>query len=80
MTQAELHAKMSELRKAEERAGRKMFMGIPDYWYEDLHFRCRNDHVSTRYLKSEAVGASLCLACFEPVMMTFPEDKDGPLP
>jgi hypothetical protein len=79
MTREECRAKIIALRKAEEAAGAKMFLGIPDRWYEDLHFRCRNDHVSTMYLKCEAKGYDACFACGEPVSMTFPEDKDGPL-
>jgi hypothetical protein len=35
------------------------FMGIPDEWYEEPHFWCKNGHLSRRYLKSEAKGADL---------------------
>lgn len=56
-----------------------MFLSRPDRWYEKAHWRCINDHVSSRYLKSEAKGCALCLACREPVVLTFPEDVDGPL-
>jgi len=64
----------------EARAGAAMFMGKPDRWYEDPHWRCENGHVSTMYLKSEAIGCAVCLACFKPVWLTFPEDIEGPLP
>lgn len=54
------------------------FMGKPDVWYDSPHWRCVNEHVSTSYLKSERKGA-LCLSCFEPVFLSFPTDKDGPI-
>lgn len=58
--------------------GAKMFLAIPDRWYDPPgpKFRCENDHVSTTILKSEERG-DLCLACLAPVCMTFPEDRDG---
>lgn len=79
MSTQKLYEALQARRKAEEAAGQKMFLGIPDRWYEDAHWRCPNHHVSRVYLKSEAQGKDLCLKCFEPVFMTFPEDKDGPL-
>ena len=39
-----------------------------------------NDHVSKTILKSEGLGRDACLACMGPLVMTFPEDKDGPIP
>ena len=80
MNQAELRAKLDAYSDAEKLAGALMFMGVPDRWYEPMHFRCINEHISTMYLKSEAARANLCLECGEPVELTFPEDKDGPLP
>lgn len=56
-----------------------LFMGKPDRWYDDPHYRCLNDHVTTYYLKSEACGCSLCLKCYTQTFLTFPEDRDGPL-
>lgn len=55
------------------------FMGIPERWYEPpgLKFRCAEGHVSRTLLKSEERG-SICMACFGPVLMTFPEDFDDP--
>lgn len=73
-----LYEALQARRRAEEAAGQKMFLGIPDRWYDDPHWRCSNHHVSTMYLKSEVSG-DLCLKCFQPVYMTFPEDRDGPL-
>lgn len=78
-TQTELRERLKALKDAEQVAGYEMFLGIPDRWYEKPRWRCRNDHVSTGYLKSEAVGGDLCLKCGEPVNLTFPEDKEGPL-
>lgn len=80
MTYAELRALLQRRKDAEERAGAEMFLGAPDRWYETPHWRCPRDHVSRMYLKSEAAGADLCLKCYEPVALTFPEDRDGPLP
>ena len=59
------------------------FMGKPARWHEPPgpKWRCTNDHVSRTYLKSEEKGGACCLAggCGEFVLLTFPEDKDGPL-
>jgi hypothetical protein len=72
---------MLAVRKRVESKGKPLFLGIPDHWYDKPgpKYRCANDHVSTTILKSEVKG-DLCLACMAPVMMTFPEDKDGPPP
>lgn len=74
-----LHDRLQALKDTEEAAGAPMFLGTPDRWYENPRWRCVNNHVSRVYLKSEAVGADLCLKCYEPVRLTFPEDRDGPL-
>lgn len=58
--------------------GGPWFMGRPERWWEDPTWRCQNEHVSKRYLGSEERGG-LCLACQEPVFLSFPEDVDGPL-
>lgn len=62
-----------------EAEGGEMFMGKPDRWWADPHWRCINGHVSTMIIKSEARGCDICSACREPVYLTFPEDRDGPL-
>ena len=69
----------SSLIKIGNKEGGQMFMGKPDRWWKNPHFRCLNDHVSSLYLKTEYKGA-ICLECFAPVLLTFPEDNDGPLP
>lgn len=56
------------------------FMGMPERWYDDPHWRCENGHVSTRYLKSSALGRDACLACFGWLFLTFPEDTDSTTP
>lgn len=71
-----LNEKLLFLSKYEEMKGSRMWFGKPDHWYSDPHWRCENDHVSLRYLKSEEHG-DLCLACHKPVFLTFPEDVDG---
>lgn len=76
---ASLHERLRQLALREEEAsGKLLFMGKPDRWWEHPHWRCENDHVSVTYLKSEQKGA-LCLSCYKPVHLTFPEDRDGPL-
>lgn len=79
MTYEELRAKLQVYKDKEQADGAKMFMDIPDRWYDNMHWRCTNDHVSTMYLKREEKGDIACLECLEPLAMTFPEDKDGPL-
>lgn len=66
------------LRKKEEENGSKMFLGIPDFWFEKPgpKYRCQNDHVSRTILKTDGNG-DRCLACGGNVLMTFPEDKDN---
>jgi hypothetical protein len=59
--------------------GGEMFMGKPDRWWEAGLFRCENDHISNHLLKSDALGASVCMSCFGFVVLTFPEDVDGPI-
>jgi hypothetical protein len=53
--------------------GGELFMGLPDRWLDDPHWRCANGHVSRRFLSSEVRG-DLCLACQTPVLLTCPED------
>lgn len=62
-------------RRLAQAAGEKMFMGIPDFWYDKPRWRCPNNHVSSRYLMTETRG-DRCLQCQEPVMLTFPTDRD----
>lgn len=65
----------------EEAAGAKLFMGIPERWYEGWDqnkrtnpvFRCLNNHIFTHYLRSEHDGG-VCLICNEWFILTFPED------
>lgn len=57
--------------------GGAMWFGKPDRWYESPTWRCTSDHVSKRFLKTDR--GDLCLACGESVVLTFPEDIDGPL-
>ncbi len=81
-----MRAQLLVLRKQAQDRGEKMFLGVPDSWYEGLGNglavkRCPNHHLSTCVLKSEAYGGECCLACMEFVMITFPTDEEGkPLP
>ncbi len=52
------------------------FLGLPERWLDDPHWRCPNGHVSTRYLKSEELGRDACLECRGVLWTTFPEDMD----
>jgi len=72
---------VAELKRRAHEEGGEMFFGMPDRWYEPPgpKYRCVNDHVSKRVLKSEAAGCDLCLACHARLTLTFPEDKDGVL-
>lgn len=67
------------LRQIADAEGGEMFMGWPDRWWADAHWRCEQGHVSTSVLRSEALGRDACLACRSPLTLTFPEDRDGPL-
>ncbi len=72
---------LRKLANREKDAGAEMFMGWPDRWYVDRKVRCERGHVSRTVLKSEGLGRAACLAggCGGHVVMTFPEDVDGPL-
>lgn len=51
------------------------FLGLPERWYtEGPVWRCESGHVSTNYLKSEALGRAACLECRGHLWLTFPED------
>lgn len=76
MTFTELYNQLTLIANAEDGP---FFVGRPERWWDDPTWRCLNDHVSKRYLKSEELGANVCLACREPITLTFPEDQDGPL-
>lgn len=78
MTFEEFSKNMITLRARHKARGDKMFLGIPDFWYEKPgpKYRCQNGHVSARILKSEDYG-DLCLVCLLSVYMTYPEDVDG---
>lgn len=69
---------IADLRELADAEGGPMFMGWPDRWWDDPHWRCENGHVSTYVLRSEALGRDACLAgtCRAPLHLTFPEDQD----
>lgn len=71
----------AQLRAVAVAEGGELFMDWPDRWWDTHAWRCINGHVSTRVLKSEALGRDACLAeeCRAPMCLTFPEDRDGPL-
>lgn len=73
MTSQELGDWLNQAKAIEVLCGSPFFLGIPDRWFEDPHWRCLNGHVSRRYLKTEEYG-DLCLACQKPVRLSFPED------
>lgn len=45
--------------------GDEVFMGLPDSWYDDIHFGCAEGHVSNTVLTTESRG-DRCLACGNP--------------
>jgi hypothetical protein len=71
---------MWNLRRAEEQAGAKMCLGIPDRWYEPPRYRCVRGHVASGVITSESGRGDSCQTCGAACMLTFPEDVGGPLP
>lgn len=69
--------RLVELACAEISDGAPAFHGKPERWHDSPTWRCSNNHVSISFIKTENGGA--CHACREPIYLTFPEDKDGPL-
>lgn len=78
MTLQELRTLQTDLVAAEVASGKPLFLRLPDYWYEQAHWRCTRGHVSRWYIKSEEHG-DMCPACYSPVLLTFPGDVDDPL-
>lgn len=78
LTVETLRAQLDLLSTLEATAGAEMFMHRPDRWWDARHWRCVNGHVSTTILISEALRRDACLACRGEVMLTFPEDREGP--
>lgn len=76
-----LVAKLNCRVREEINAGGETFLGVPARWCDPPgpKYRCVNNHISRRVLKSEAAGCDLCLACHGRLTLTFPEDEDGPL-
>lgn len=71
MTDQELRELQRKHIKEAEENGELMFLGIPDSWFEDPHWMCRNEHVSRRYLKTEY--DAVCLECYCTVRLMPPE-------
>lgn len=70
---------VADIRAIAAAEGGEMWFDSPSRWYDEgPTWRCENDHVSRIYLKSEEEG-DICLACHKPLVLTFPEDTDGPL-
>ena len=79
MTHTDLMRAIHAIRTQSATTGERMFMDIPETWFDAHKFRCANNHVSSLIILSEGYGGNICPECYEPVMMTFPEDKTGPL-
>lgn len=58
--------------------GGAAFMGKPERWWKIPHWRCRKGHVSLWFVSTDREG--VCPACGQLVLLTFPEDVDGPYP
>lgn len=80
IAQEKLQAYLKAKKQEAKDAGVNFFMGVPDSWYYDNDFRptfcCQNGHVSNRYLKSEALGANVCLSCMKPVYCCPPDTTE----
>lgn len=70
----------------EDLNGALMLIERPDRWYDDPHWRCPNDHVNAVPtqgwridIHEKEYSYQLCIECFMPVRLTFPEDVTGPL-
>ena len=61
----------SEIQKVED-VGGEIFLDIPEKWFDPTQYGCENGHVSIMYLKSEALGSDVCLACHKPVYIIPP--------
>ena len=57
--------------------GGAMVDGVPERWSKSPTWRCPTAHVSTRLAADRRGG---CVFCGSPVVLTFPEDRSGPLP
>ncbi len=53
----------------------ELFMGLPDAWYDDVTWVCESGHISRRYLKSEALGSNVCLACHKPIVLSLQKQQ-----
>jgi hypothetical protein len=53
---------------------------VPVRWEQNPTWRCSNCHVSQGFIEGRR-GVRLCVFkyCGEPVELTFPEDRSGPL-
>lgn len=53
--------------------GEKIFLGVPEKWFENMWHCCNNGHVNDSYLKSELFGGAVCFDCYQPSHI-FPND------
>jgi hypothetical protein len=60
---------LAEQKAAYIATGKPMWAGEPDEWFKPYHVVCENGHVSTMTLKSEALGKTVCIACFGDLFM-----------
>ena len=61
----------------EQAGGGKMFMGLPDRWYEKPGplWRCTGGHVCSHYLGTDR--GPRCIACGGKLFLTWPEDEES---
>lgn len=52
------------------------FLGLPERWLDEPHWRCENGHVSRYYIKSEELSSGICVECRSKVYLTSPEDTE----
>jgi len=72
-----LAARLAALAEAE---GGAMQDSVPERWWQDPTWRCTNGHVSKRFGPGRR-RRRVCVFkfCDSLVLLTFPEDRSGPL-
>jgi hypothetical protein len=86
MTYEELVRAIEKIQRWEVSHGGSTYRGIPNRWLTSTAYRskgrCPNTHVRPKSADLPGGGFTVynrCPACGECFVITFPEDKDGPL-
>lgn len=73
------HSWVDEERARARERGEKMFLGVPDAWFDASRWGCPNGHVSRIYLRTETGSGAVCLACGEDVRLCPPGTTESTL-